>query len=144
MTETFSGTMGYTGCNENSLGDPAGTVLYKFAGLLCYISENPLEVGMYIELTEAVHLEGLPFGLLVLLLKGSSQVAKVTPMNTSTTTFTLVLSGKGGDPGIVSCKDLGVTLTPGLKEVENEQGETMASIETTMTVTTEEAGTVDG
>jgi hypothetical protein len=144
MTETFSGTIDFTGCNANSLGDPAGTILYKFAGLLCYISENPLEVGAYIEATETVHIEGLPFGLLVLFLKGSSQVAKVTPINTSTTTFTESLSGKGGDQAVGSCKDLGATLTPGIKAVENEKGETMGSIETSLTLTTEEAGTVDG
>jgi hypothetical protein len=144
MTETFSGTIDFTGCNANSLGDPAGTILYKSKGLLCYISENPLEVGAYIEATETVHIEGLPFGLLVLFLSGSSQVGKVTPINTSTTTITLSFGGTGGDQSVGSCKDLGATLTPSIKAVENEKGETMGSLVTSLTLTFEEAVTVDG
>jgi hypothetical protein len=148
MTETFTGTIKFTGCNANSLGDVAGTILYKFAGLLCYIKEGSgtaLEVGAVIEATETVHIEGLPLGLLVLFLKGSSQIAKVEPINTATTSFTETLTSAGnGDQTFGSCNDLGTLLKPEIKAVENEKGETHGAIATTLTLTANETTTVDG
>ena len=145
-SETFSGTITFTGCSANSLGAAAKTITYKFDGLLCWINEAKLEVGEYILATEDVHLENVPLISLLTFLKGSSDVAAITPIGVKTKTFTGKLETSGtGDQKVTSCGDLGTTLKPSIKVLQNEAGEEKdGAIATSFTLTTEVEGTIDG
>ena len=144
-TETFSGTITFTGCSMTSLGAAGGTITYKFDGLLCWINEAKLEVGEYILASEDVHLEVPLIGLLTLI-KGSADVVALTPVGFKTKTLTGKMETSGtGDQKVTSCTDLGVTLKPSIKILQNEAGEEKdGAIATSFTLTTEVEGTIDG
>jgi len=145
-TETFTATFDFTGCNANSLGDAAKTILFKVKGLLCSISEAKLEVGLYQEAIEVVHLENVPLIGLLEFLKGSSQIASITPDGTKVSEFKAKLSTSGtGDQAITSCVDLGTTLKPSIKVLLAHSGEEVdGAIATEAKITTAAAGTIDG
>jgi hypothetical protein len=148
-TATFSGTITYEECAAlgspiNSEGDASGVVLQKFTGELCWINEAKLEVGAFIETSEAnrVHLL-LPFGALDLL--WGSQVATVTPVATKTKFGNLSLSGTNGDQAVSSCVGLTGTKTPSLKVIESETGTVKdGTIVARGTLTSEVEGQIDG
>jgi hypothetical protein len=143
-TETFTGTVTFSKCNANSLGDASGIIKFEVKGLLCYISEAPLQVGLDILNVADVHLE-TALGLRVFL-KNSSDVAALTPIATKTKTLTAKLETSGnGVQKVTSCVDLGTTLSPSILVQSNESGaETKGAIQTSFTITPEEEGTLDG
>jgi hypothetical protein len=144
-SETFTGSIDFEECNANSLGDKTGIILFKFDGLLCWINESKLEVGAYILATEDVHLENVPLIGLLVFLKGSSQIAALTPVGVSTTLLTAKLSGASGDQSPTSCVDLGTTLKPEIKVSENESAtEHDAAINQEFDLHFATAGTLDG
>jgi hypothetical protein len=152
-TDTFSGTIDYEGCASlgsavNSEGDASGVILQKFTGELCWINEKELQVGAFIETSEAnrVHIL-LPFGILDLL--WGSQIGSVTPINTATTDIHLALanaSGGTGDQAVASCVGLAGTRTPKINVIENETGTVKdgAIVNNSFLLTTEVSGKVDG
>lgn len=145
-SQTFTATIDFTGCNANSLGDPAKTILFKVDGLLCWINEAKLEVGLYILATEDVHLENVSLIGLLVFLKGSADVAALTPdgVKTKTLTAKLETNGTNGDQKVPSCLDLGVTLKPEILVQQNEAGaEKMGAIKQDFTITPAAEGLID-
>jgi hypothetical protein len=145
-TETFTATFEFTGCNANSLGDAAKVILFKVSGLLCLISTTTLEVGLFMEVTETVHLENVPIAGLVEFLAKSSDVAAITQDGLDAKEFEAKLTTSGtGDQKVGSCKDLEKTLTPAIKALIAHAGsEADGAITTSATITSEVLGTIDG
>jgi hypothetical protein len=145
--DTFKNvTFDFEGCNANSLGDAAKVILFKAAGELCIIKETaPLEIGMYIEATENVHVENVPIAGLVVFEKGSSDVGAVTPINVKTKSFTVKLTSSGtGVQTVKKCTGL-VLREPSIKaKIAESATNTPGSITTEATVTTEVEGKIDG
>jgi hypothetical protein len=145
-TETFTATLDFTGCNANSLGDAAKTVLFKASGLLCLISTTELLVGLFILVSEVVHLENVPLVGLLEFLVGSSLIFVIVPDGQDAKEFTIKSETSGtGDQKVTSCKDLEKTLTPAIKVLLAHAGsEADGAITTSATITSEVLGTIDG
>jgi len=146
-SDTFTGEIEFKECTGNSLGSPAGVIKFKFKGLTCLwgTAETELKPCAYIEATENVHVELGFFGLIDFLVK-SSQACKLSPDGTSTTDLKMACEKSGGgDQLLTSVKDLGATLKPEIKVLENHSGsETMGAIASTFLITFAKAGTLDG
>jgi hypothetical protein len=143
-TDTFTGTVTFTKCNANALAQNAEEIKFNVAGELCLINEAKLEVGLYLETTADVHLETI-LGLRVFL-KGSSDVAALTPdgVKTKTLTAKLETTGTNGDQKVTTCTGLTVR-KPQILVQSNETGsEADAAILTSFTITPAEEVTVDG
>ena len=145
-SDTFTGEIEFKECTGNSLGSPAGVIKFKFKGLTClWGAENELKPCALIESTENVHVE-LGFLGLVDFLIGSSQACKLTPDGTSTTDLKMACEKvANGDPLLKEVKDLGATLKPEIKVLENHKApETSGVIASTFLITFAKAGTLDG
>jgi hypothetical protein len=148
-SDTFTGEIEFKECTGNSLGSPAGVIKFKFKGLTCLWGtvETELKPCAVIETTENVHVELGFFGL-VDFLKGSSQACKLSPDGTSTTDLKMAcekVAGTNGDPLLKEVKDLGATLKPEIKVLENHGStETMGAIASTFLIKFANAGTLDG
>jgi hypothetical protein len=144
--DTFTATLDYEGCNANTLGDLAKTMLFKVTGETCVISTSPeLVVGLYFETTENVHVENVPISGLYILLKGSSDVGAITPINVATKDFTVKFeTSSTGVQKVKECTGL-VVRKPSIKVSINEAAsEVGAAIEQTVTILLEHNATLDG
>jgi hypothetical protein len=145
-TDSFTATLDFEECNANSLGDPAKTILFKVTGETCIISSSPeLVVGLYLEATENVHIENIPIVGLDILLKGSSDVGTVTPINVAAKDFTVKFeTSTTGVQKVKECTGL-VVRKPSIKVSINEAtSEVGAAIEQAVTILFEHNTTLDG
>jgi hypothetical protein len=146
-SETFKGEIEFAGCTGTGLGLPAGVIKFKFKGLLCLWGATNLELRpcAFVETSENVHVEVPLIGLLDFLV-GSSQAGKLEPDGVLVKELTAKFE-KGAVPGaqlLPEVKDLGATLKPEIKILQNHAGEEKhGALASTFTITYAAAGTLD-
>ncbi|HUA74309.1 MAG TPA: hypothetical protein VL988_06080 [Solirubrobacteraceae bacterium] len=114
---TFEGCKSL-GLAANSLGDSSGIILVHVEAETCFINLSPLEAGLIIK-PLPVHIE-VPAAEQLVLVEGDF-AAKIEPINTSTTSGTLVIAQKGGVQSIDGCRNAANELVKHtLTTVENE------------------------
>jgi hypothetical protein len=134
-TVTFKGCTAFGFIGAKSLGDAEGTILVTAALKLCYINKANKEVGVLTKISSPVHIEVA--GKLIVV--EGDQVARITPINTSTTKYTLKYEQSAGSPKPAGCEGE----TESYKASVNE-GTAKASGEATSEETTyEKAQTLD-
>jgi hypothetical protein len=131
---TFKGCTVFGFIGAKSLGDAEGTILVHAELKLCYISKANKEVGVLTKVLP-VHIEVA--GKLIVV--EGDQVGKITPVNTSTTKYSIKYEQKEGKPKPEGCEGEKEHYTASVNEgTPKESGEA-----TTEETTYEKAQTLD-
>jgi hypothetical protein len=99
-TVTFKGCTAFGFIGAKSLGDAEGTILVNASLKLCYINKANKEVGVLTKIENPVHIEVA--GKLIVV--EGDQVAKITPVNTKTTKYSLKYEQSAGKPKPEGCE----------------------------------------
>jgi PPE-repeat protein len=89
---------------SHSLGDAENVILVSGSSTLCYLSKAKKEVGMIITPTGEVHVEAPSAGALAEV--EGSMIGRLTPVDTTTLRFEIILKQSEGKQELLKCEGL--------------------------------------